>query len=82
MTLRLVPNTMVTSLIGADQFRNIQPLHGGEQVMRDWPGFFDIARGLNRIMLRLLGRGELQPCVVYVRRVPQPAYRSVPTRRA
>jgi hypothetical protein len=82
MTLRPVFNTMVTSLISGDQFRDIQPLHVRGQVMRYWPRFLDITRGLNRIILRLLGRGELQPCFVYVPRVPQPAYRSVPARRA
>ena len=82
MTLRPVPNTMVTSLISGDQFREMQTLHVRGQVVRCWPQFFDTIRDLNRIILRLLGRGELQPCFVYVPRVPQPAYRSVPTRRA
>jgi hypothetical protein len=82
MTLRPVPNTMVTSLISADQFPDIPPLHDRGQVMRYWPRFLDITRGLDRVILRLMGRGELQPCFVYVPRAPQPAYRSVPTRRA
>ena len=81
MTLRPVPNTMVTLLISGDQFREIQTLHVRGQVVRYWPRFFDTIPGLNRIILRLLGRGELQPYFVYVPRASQPAYRSVPTRR-
>jgi hypothetical protein len=72
---------MVTSLISGDQFREMQTLHVRGQVVRYWPQFFDTIRGLNRIILRLLGRGELQPCFVYVPRASQPTYRSVPTRR-